>query len=46
MDWFSLIGMLLIVLLVVGLIIYAIQDRPPSPAKLRLPGAGPSQSAD
>lgn len=43
-DWFTWVGILLIVLVIVGLVIYSIQTRPPSPAKLRLPGASSTEA--
>ena len=37
MDWFSTLSLLFIALVVVGLILYALQNRTPTPTKLRLP---------
>jgi hypothetical protein len=37
MDWFSAVGLTLIVLIVIGLIIYSIRSGQPSESKLHLP---------
>lgn len=42
LDWFSTTGMVLIVLIVIGLVIYSISTRPPSGAKMRIPRIGNS----
>ena len=42
LDWFSTTGMILIVLIVIGLIVYSITTRPPSGAKMRIPRIGNS----
>lgn len=38
MDWFSTLSLSFIVLVVIGLILYSLQTRTPTPSKLRLPG--------
>jgi hypothetical protein len=40
LDWFSTVGMTIIVLIIVGLVVYAIHTRTPSGAKMRLPSLG------
>jgi RNA polymerase subunit RPABC4/transcription elongation factor Spt4 len=37
-DWFAIAAVLVIVLILLGLVVVAVMDRPPSPAKMRLPG--------
>lgn len=37
-DWFALLGVLIIVLVLIGLVVYSVSNQPPSPARLRLPG--------
>ena len=40
LDWFSTLGLVLIVLIILGLIAYSLSNRPPSGAKMRLPRLG------
>ena len=40
MDWFSRLSLLIIVLVLVGLFVYAHRMRTPSPGKARLPDSG------
>lgn len=40
LDWFSTTGMVLIVLIVIGLVVYSVSTRPPSSAKMRIPRIG------
>lgn len=42
LDWFSTTGIVLIVLIILGLIVYSISSRPPSGAKIRMPRIGSS----
>jgi len=37
MDWFSSLGLILILLIVIGLIVYSVWIRSPSESKIRLP---------
>ncbi len=38
MDWFSTAGIVVIVLVLVGLVVYSVSNRTPSPTGVRLPG--------
>ena len=40
LDWFSSLGVVLIVVIVIGLIVYSITSRPPSTTQMRLPRLG------
>ena len=40
LDWFSTLGMVLIVLIILGLVAYSVSRRPPSGTKIRLPHIG------
>jgi len=42
LDWFSSLGLVLIVVIVIGLIAYSIHSRPPSESKARIPRIGNS----
>jgi hypothetical protein len=42
MDWFSVVGMLLIVVVLISLWVYSIRSRPPSPSGIHLPEASSS----
>ena len=42
MDWFSTTGMVVIVMIVVGLVVYSLSTRPPTGAKMRIPLIGSS----
>ena len=44
-DWFSSLGVVAIVLVVLALVAYTMADRPPSTSKLRLPRLGGSGEA-
>jgi RNA polymerase subunit RPABC4/transcription elongation factor Spt4 len=41
-DWFSTVGIAVIVLVLVGLVVYSACSRAPSPTRVRLPAMGSS----
>lgn len=42
MDWFSMAGIVVIVMVLVGLVVYSVCSRDPTPARVRLPGISTS----